>query len=177
MFQTLDAEDRPIGRALNIARPKALQPHAQADRLFEKLERFRSGVGLAMANVLIVANDPGNLEGLAAGQGANVVWAQDIATADMKLSIAHVRPHFLFLKLEDGVDLVHFTETVNHFRHKYPDIAVVLLSEKFLQDETGKARPRFCEASVALPTTPEKLQEATVAAQKNRRNLANHFQK
>lgn len=143
-----------------------------SDRLFDKFQRYKSGVGLAGANVLIISQTPDALEALAAGQGANMVWAPDVTKANARLSVDAVRPHFVLLEMENSTDVVRLTATYNDFRKMHPNVVIILCSEKFMWDETGPSRPAFCDAVVALPTTPEKLHAAAYAAQKIRaRNL------
>lgn len=143
-----------------------------SDRLFDKFQRYKSGFGLAGSNVLIISKSPEALEALAAGQGANIVWAPDLKNTNARLSIDAARPHFVLLEMEKSADVVRLTTTYNEFRRMHPNVVIVLCSEKFMWDETGPSRPAFCDAVVALPTTPEKLHAAAHAAQKNRaRNL------
>lgn len=143
-----------------------------SDRLFEKFQRYKSGLGLAGANVLIISKTPDALEALAAGQGATIVWAPDLRNTNVRLSIDEARPHFVLLQMDQSADIVKQTETYNAFRKTHPNVVIILCSEKFMWDETGPSRPAFCDAVVALPTTPEKLHATAHAAQKNRaRNL------
>lgn len=168
MFEVLSHRFKPQSRAPEKRDHSAARGGDLCDRLFDKLQRYQSGSGLAGASVLIMSKTPDTLEALAAGQGAQVVWAPDAGQADYQLSIAASRPDFVLLEMEKTADIVRLTETYNRFRSMNPDIVIILCSEKFLHDETGPARPAFCDALVALPTTPEKLDAAACSAQKNR---------
>ncbi len=172
MFQVLAGRFKSMENTVKASDGSTSPQTDISDRLFEKFQRYKSGFGLAGANVLIVSKSPEALEALAAGQGANIVWAPDLGKTNARLSIDAAHPHFVLFEMEKSADIVKQTETYKAFRKTHPNVVIILCSEKFMWDETGPSRPAFCDAVVALPTTPEKLHAAAHAAQKNRaRNL------
>lgn len=73
----------------------------------------------------------------------------------------------IFFKYEDFGTITSLFNFMRLFRLRCPSLPLVLVSTDFLRDDFGPERLALCDASLKLPTSPDRLEAAIEAAHAN----------
>lgn len=131
---------------------------------------MRPGEDLATKRIGVVArHDDDLLDAVAGRQGAgHEVFVSDNMVNGLHdvLNSRHVWD-VLFFKYEDFGTITSLFNFMRLFRLRCPSLPLVLVSTDFLRDDFSPERLALCDASLKLPTSPERLEAAIEAAHAN----------
>lgn len=130
----------------------------------------RLGGGLTIKRIGLVAKHDGDLLVAMTGkqEAGHEVFVSDNMVNGLHdvLNSRHVWD-VLFFKYEDFGTITSLFNFIRLFRLRCPSLPLVLVSTDFLRDDFGPERLALCDASLKLPTSPDRLEAAIEAAHAN----------